>query len=138
MGVDILPTELSVESSKHFGEALMPLLRQLISGGFSKDDDVYEKLPPELVSHCFALCIEQSCTHFYHSSSNMSRFVHYAQANACITQNGSLTPNFQYIEALMSRAQMAAAHHSAADPHLLLRIRVSFDLSMTFSLLIFI
>ena len=56
MGVDILPTELSVESSKHFGEALMPLLRQLISGGFSKDDDVYEKLPAELVSHCLALC----------------------------------------------------------------------------------
>lgn len=50
MGVDILPTELSVESSNHFGEALMPLLRQLIGGGFSKDDDVYEKLPPELVS----------------------------------------------------------------------------------------
>ena len=50
MGVDILPTELSVESSKHFGEALMPLLRQLIANGFSKDDDVYEKLPPELVS----------------------------------------------------------------------------------------
>ena len=56
MGVDILPTELSVESSNHFGEALMPLLRQLIGGGFSKDDDVYEKLPPELVSVIFIFC----------------------------------------------------------------------------------
>lgn len=74
MGVDILPTELSVESSKHFGEALMPLLRQLISGGFSKDDDVYGKLPPELVSHCLALFIGQCCTHFYYFSFNMSRF----------------------------------------------------------------
>jgi alpha-aminoadipic semialdehyde synthase len=94
MGVDILPTELSVESSNHFGEALLPLLRQLIGNGFSKDDDVYEKLPPEL-------------------------------ANACITQNGALTPNFQYIQALMSRAQSSGAHHSVAEPHILLRIRVS-------------
>ena len=45
MGVDILPTELSVESSKHFGEALLPLLKQLIVDGGD-----YEKLPPELVS----------------------------------------------------------------------------------------
>ncbi len=29
IGVDILPTELSVASSKHFGEALLPLLKQL-------------------------------------------------------------------------------------------------------------
>ena len=40
----------SVESSKHFGDALMPLLKQLISNGFSRVDDVYEKLPSELVS----------------------------------------------------------------------------------------
>jgi hypothetical protein len=39
-----------VESSKHFGDALMPLLKQLITNGFTKEDDVYEKLPPELVS----------------------------------------------------------------------------------------
>eukprot|EP00804_Cyclotella_cryptica_P020809 CCRYP_019250-RD/>CCRYP_019250-RD protein AED:0.09 eAED:0.09 QI:158/0.81/0.91/1/0.90/0.91/12/496/1041 len=93
MGVDILPTELSVESSKHFGNALMPLLKRLISAGFTKEDDVYEKLPSEL-------------------------------ANACITQNGSLTPNFKYIEALMNRARTSAAavHHSVGEPHLLLRI----------------
>ena len=45
MGVDILPTELSVESSNHFGEALLPLLKQLIEN----HGDI-EKLPPELVS----------------------------------------------------------------------------------------
>lgn len=45
MGVDILPTELSVESSKHFGDALLPLLRQLI-----ENKGNFETLPPELVS----------------------------------------------------------------------------------------
>ena len=45
MGVDILPTELSVESSNHFGEALLPLLKQLI-----ENQGDFEKLPPELVS----------------------------------------------------------------------------------------
>jgi hypothetical protein len=50
MGVDILPTELSVESSKHFGESLLPLLKQLITNGHDKDDDVYGNLSPELVS----------------------------------------------------------------------------------------
>ena len=45
MGVDILPTELSVESSNHFGESLLPLLKQLI-----ENQGDFEKLPPELVS----------------------------------------------------------------------------------------
>lgn len=39
MGVDILPTELSVESSQHFSEALLPLLKEFIEN---------EKLPREL------------------------------------------------------------------------------------------
>ena len=50
MGVDILPTELSVESSKHFGDALLPLLKQLIVDGYNQDGHDYEELPPELVS----------------------------------------------------------------------------------------
>lgn len=45
MGVDILPTELSVESSKHFGDALLPLLKQYI-----ENEGNFETLPPELVS----------------------------------------------------------------------------------------
>jgi len=53
MGVDILPTELSVESSKHFGEALLPLLKQLIE----HQEDV-EKLPPALVSFIVSARIE--------------------------------------------------------------------------------
>ena len=55
MGIDILPTELSVESSKHFGDALVPLLEQLILNGYSTDQ-ADENLPPELVSD-FILCI---------------------------------------------------------------------------------
>jgi hypothetical protein len=35
MGIDILPTELSVKSSKHFGDALVPLLQQLITNGYN-------------------------------------------------------------------------------------------------------
>ena len=55
MGVDILPTELSVESSKHFGNALLPLLKQMIIEDYSGDQEDFEKLPPELVStYCFA------------------------------------------------------------------------------------
>mmetsp|Transcript_32325 Transcript_32325/g.68355 ORF Transcript_32325/g.68355 Transcript_32325/m.68355 type:complete len:1058 (+) Transcript_32325:153-3326(+) len=90
MGVDILPTELSVESSKHFGDALLPLLKQLILDGYSGDGKDFEKLPPELV-------------------------------NACIARDGSLTPNFEYIEALMKRPAMI--HHDLRDPHVLLRIK---------------
>ncbi|KAL7543132.1 hypothetical protein ACHAXR_012453 [Thalassiosira sp. AJA248-18] len=90
MGVDILPTELSVESSKHFGDALLPLLKQLIMDGYGEDDKDYEKLPPEL-------------------------------ANACIARDGSLTPNFEYIEALMKRPAMA--HHDLQEPHVFLRIQ---------------
>mmetsp|Transcript_20113 Transcript_20113/g.36905 ORF Transcript_20113/g.36905 Transcript_20113/m.36905 type:complete len:741 (-) Transcript_20113:1128-3350(-) len=89
MGVDILPTELSVESSKHFGDALLPLLKQLIIDGYSRDGQGYENLPPEL-------------------------------ANACIARGGSLTPNFEYIEALMKRPAMI--HHGLKDHHILLRI----------------
>ena len=53
------------------------------------------------------------------------------KAAACITQNGKLTPNFQYIEALMNRARCSAAavHHSVGEPHLLLRITVCFSIS---------
>ena len=57
MGVDILPTELSVESSKHFGDALLPLLKQLIIDGYSRDAQGYEKLPPELVSIITLCCL---------------------------------------------------------------------------------
>jgi alpha-aminoadipic semialdehyde synthase len=57
MGVDILPTEISVESSKHFSESLMPLLKQLIINDYNKDDDMYVKLPTELVSICSFLVI---------------------------------------------------------------------------------
>jgi alpha-aminoadipic semialdehyde synthase len=53
MGVDILPTEISAESSEHFSESLLPLLKQLITNDYNKvDDDMYAKLSPELVSHC--------------------------------------------------------------------------------------
>lgn len=55
MGVDILPTELSVESSKHFGDALLPLLKQLISNGYYTDSKNDDKLPPELVSDLLSM-----------------------------------------------------------------------------------
>ena len=92
MGVDILPTELSVESSKHFGDALVPLLKKMIMDGHTTSND-YQNLPAEL-------------------------------ANSCITQNGSLTPNFDYIRALMERAKVNV-HHAIKDPHILFRINVS-------------
>jgi len=93
MGVDILPTELSVESSKHFGDSLMPLLKQLIIGGYSNEAQNIDRLPTEL-------------------------------ANACIARDGALTPNFQYIDALMKRP--AVVHQDTTLPHILLRIKVSY------------
>ncbi len=54
MGVDILPTELSVESSKHFGDALLPLLKKMILNRHDNDSD-YQHLPAELVSETYQL-----------------------------------------------------------------------------------
>jgi hypothetical protein len=51
----------------------MPLLRQLIANGFSKDDDVYEKLPPELVSLYHSSIIHQ--TSFINLTSLIIHFV---------------------------------------------------------------
>jgi len=90
MGVDILPTELSVESSKHFGDALLPLLKKMIVNRHHNDSD-YQHLPAEL-------------------------------SNSCIAQNGLLTPNFEYISALMERTAKAV-HHAIRDPHILLHIQ---------------
>ena len=64
MGVDILPTELSVEGSNHFGDALLPLLEQLIVDGYSEEAKNYEKIPPELVSSvAFRLNDTVPCPH---------------------------------------------------------------------------
>ena len=41
MGVDILPAELPREASAHFGDALLPFVRQLTAPT--------DELPPELV-----------------------------------------------------------------------------------------
>ena len=49
---------------------------------------------------------------------------HPTKANACITREGSLTPNFAYIEALSKRAANAQ-YDMKGDPHILLRINVS-------------
>ena len=54
MSVDILPTELPKESSRHFGDALLPLMEKLIEvKGKSKAKslhDLGDELPFELVS----------------------------------------------------------------------------------------
>jgi hypothetical protein len=42
MGVDILPSELPRESSKHFGDALMPLLHEIVGEG--RGEEVGEEL----------------------------------------------------------------------------------------------
>lgn len=53
-GVDILPSELPRDASEHFGNALMPLLPQLLqSRGSSRPDDMSD-LSPELRRACIA------------------------------------------------------------------------------------
>jgi alpha-aminoadipic semialdehyde synthase len=44
------------------------------------------------------------------------------QANACITRNGSLTKNFQYIDALMNRP-LPANQYDMRDPHVLIHLK---------------
>ena len=75
-GVDILPSELPIDSSAHFGDTLLPFVRNVIQ---NSDEEAardgissLERLPPEL-------------------------------RNACIASNGELMHGFKYIEALMSR-----------------------------------
>ena len=58
MGVDILPTELPRESSKHFGDALIPLIDDFLV--YCNDNDICslkcaENLPQKLVSALFLL-----------------------------------------------------------------------------------
>lgn len=53
MGVDILPTELARESSEHFGNVLLPVIRQLVAARHAQDPEMQgidiNKLPSGLV-----------------------------------------------------------------------------------------
>lgn len=126
MGIDILPTELSVESSKHFGDALVPLLEQLILNGYSTER-ADENLPPELVSD-FVLVLFKCFL-----VPSVPKLIKTTQANACIARNGSLTPNYKYIEALMKRRAIIPLD-DLKNRHILLRIKVSYPVaSQSFS-----
>ena len=72
MGVDILPSELPIESSCHFGTLLLPLLETLL------DSDGQEPL------------VEQE------------RILPAELYESIIAANGKLTPNFEYIQKLRS------------------------------------
>lgn len=95
MGVDILPTELPRESSKHFGDALIPLMERLIvAKGTSKAktlQDVGEGMPAEL-------------------------------ANACIATQGYLTPAFEYITEFLKKRDHAGGVDTH-DPHILISLQ---------------
>ena len=96
MGVDILPTELPRESSKHFGDALTPLMERLIVAKGSSDatslQEVGNELPVEL-------------------------------ANACIANQGYLTPAFEYISEFLKKRDHAG-NVSMHDPHILISLQV--------------
>lgn len=54
LGVEILPSELPSDASKHFGDALMPLIPPLLSSKGSKTQDDISDLPPEMRRACVA------------------------------------------------------------------------------------
>lgn len=97
MGVDILPTELPRESSAHFGEALVPLLEKYIANHSVSNDSLQ-------------------------SYNDMSAQLPQELRDACITDQGSLTPNFEYIKAFMKRSH-GAGKAVLTDPTLLLSIK---------------
>eukprot|EP00977_Amphora_coffeiformis_P009708 scaffold2234_cov165-Amphora_coffeaeformis.AAC.7 len=78
LGVDILPTELPLESSQHFGNKLMGVLGELIDAK-SKNPDIVG-IPTHNLSHGVA-------------------------NSAITTANGRLTTNYRYLHQLMNRAE---------------------------------
>jgi alpha-aminoadipic semialdehyde synthase len=77
LGVDILPTELPVESSQHFGNKLMGVLEELINAKATHHGT--KGIPTYALSH--------------------------GVANAAITtDNGHLTMRYRYLQQLMKRA----------------------------------
>jgi len=76
MGVDILPTELPKESSAHFGDKLMGVVKELLHAKEKQKVD-YVGIDTNLLSP--------------------------GLSDACIAANGSLEPGFQYLKTLMDR-----------------------------------
>mmetsp|Transcript_24519 Transcript_24519/g.37783 ORF Transcript_24519/g.37783 Transcript_24519/m.37783 type:complete len:1096 (+) Transcript_24519:358-3645(+) len=99
-GVDILPTEIARESSTHFGNALLPVLEDLICSTHVEEGS-------NQTLSTTAVPFQESIA-----------YLPVELRNACIALQGSLTPEFKYIEALMHRP-----HHQPAttsEPHLLI------------------
>lgn len=79
LGVDILPSELPREASKHFGDLLLPYVQ--------------------------LLCASDATIPFQEQKSHLPTELH----GACITSNGRLTPNFKYIAPVRQLFTHAAA-----------------------------
>uniref|UniRef100_A0A7S2IIT5 Saccharopine dehydrogenase (NAD(+), L-glutamate-forming) n=1 Tax=Helicotheca tamesis TaxID=374047 RepID=A0A7S2IIT5_9STRA len=94
MGVDILPTEVPRESSQHFGDALTPLLKEMVRRKASAQAKTFEEFAQDLP---------------------------YELINACISYKGSFTPTFSYIESFVKRAHRSEAH--LTDPHVLVSLK---------------
>jgi hypothetical protein len=54
MGVDILPSELPKEASTHFGDALLPLLPELVTSDANRPYP-QQDLPPSLQAACITI-----------------------------------------------------------------------------------
>lgn len=81
MGVDILPSELPLDSSMYFGDRLVPFVKELLSSDPLQPIEEQATMIPEL-------------------------------KGACITMNGSLTPNYQYIDKLRTERKRSASSSS--------------------------
>ena len=55
MGVDILPTELPIESSNHFGDAVSDILNELANSQEREGPVQASRLPPQLVRYLILL-----------------------------------------------------------------------------------
>lgn len=83
-GVDILPSELPKDSSEHFGDTLLPFVRQIIQN--SEGETAGSSVG----------CLERFPT---------------ALSSACIASAGELTHGFKYIKTLMSRHSHPPGNH---------------------------
>jgi alpha-aminoadipic semialdehyde synthase len=90
MGVDILPTELARESSKHFGDALLPLLQQV-------------QVQHEVKASNDASSTETTDGVLSGKQTPIMLIFPEELELATVANNGKLMPRYNYIDALMRR-----------------------------------
>jgi alpha-aminoadipic semialdehyde synthase len=103
MGVDILPTELPVESSEHFGNQIVQIIEEMANAKSVDGTMSIDKLSPSVVSTISSLGHNWFMSILFCPLLKSS--VLSLQANAFISDHeGALRPKFRYIDQILKRA----------------------------------